>query len=246
MSGYLNVLDNYSIYKKIGSGGSSKVYIARSNQYGFLFTLKIVTGDKNILKSGEYEAKILNYLSTYGDCKKNILCFYDAIISQDNIYIATEYINGWDLSMTTFISSELPTIFYNIAIALQRIHNAGVLHNDLKEQNIMIRPDNSIVIIDFGGSCVSSLSLAKKIGISDCKKSSHYYTVGYVAPEYLNEILTAKSDIYSIGIVFKKITLKTLGKIPDVYYQLIEGMTRSDYKKRWNLEDILSYLKSMI
>ena len=130
----------------------------------------------------------------------NIVKIYDLGVSDDHAHIAMEYLSGGDLKQKIQRGiDERDAVDYilQIAGALARVHQVGVLHRDLKPGNIMLRQDGSIALIDFG------LAKRMRLNLELTDDGEIFGTPYYMSPEqgHANEV-DARSDIYSLGIIF--------------------------------------------
>jgi serine/threonine-protein kinase PpkA len=125
---------------------------------------------------------------------------YDYGVHQGREFLAMEYFPCGDLKQRLLHPLELSeAVRYarRIAVALRVVHSAGMLHRDLKPPNVMLRPDGSVVLIDFG--------LAKRVN-SDTRSTAVGVLRGspyYMSPEQVQgRPLDARSDQYALGVVF--------------------------------------------
>ena len=135
----------------------------------------------------------------------NVVKIYDSFMLQDRFYIVMELVKGlnieqWVTQNGKFDEQGAAKCMVSILDAMQYVHEQQVVHRDLKPSNIMIRPDGSICLLDFG--------IAKDMSLV-AKGSSHttaYGTVigsdGYMSPEQaMGDTIDYRSDIYSLGCV---------------------------------------------
>ena len=123
--------------------------------------------------------------------------FYGAYIdSAGKLYILLERIEGQTLANyleNTPSSSEARRILLEVSRALRVIHRRGYLHRDISSSNIMISPDGSVKLLDFG---------AMKQSEAGQFSSTHLFTPGYAAPEILRAEYSEQSDLYALGILW--------------------------------------------
>jgi serine/threonine-protein kinase PpkA len=128
------------------------------------------------------------------------VCIYDLGVADDHAYIAMEHFPAGDLRerMKKPLTPAMAVGYlYQIASALEAIHSVGVLHRDLKPANIMLRPDGTVSLIDFG------LAKANENDISLTGTREIFGTPYYMSPEQGHaEVIDARSDLYSLGVVF--------------------------------------------
>jgi serine/threonine protein kinase len=130
----------------------------------------------------------------------NIVKIYDLGVADDHAHIAMEYLDAGDLRQRIserIMAAAAVKYVREIASALARIHEVGILHRDLKPGNIMLRRDNSIALIDFG--------LAKRLRLHmEITGSGEIFgTPYYMSPEQGHgNPVDERSDIYSLGVIF--------------------------------------------
>ena len=130
----------------------------------------------------------------------NIVKNYDLGVADDHADIAMEYLDAGDLRQRInekIYANVAVNYLREIASALARIHEVGILHRDLKPGNIMLRRDNSIALIDFG--------LAKRLRLQmEITGSGEIFgTPYYMSPEQGHgNPVDQRSDIYSLGVIF--------------------------------------------
>ena len=189
---------HYNIIEKLGEGGMGVVYKAEDIKLKRLVALKFlpphITSSKEDLARFNQEAQaaaILNH--------PNICTVYAIEESNDRQFISMEYIDGTTLSKKISDSplkiNEAISYALQMGDALQEAHSNGIVHRDIKTENIMVNSKNQIKVMDFG--------LAKLKGsIKITKVSSTVGTLAYMAPEQIQGIdVDARSDIFSFGVV---------------------------------------------
>jgi serine/threonine protein kinase len=144
------------------------------------------------------------FIREYGILSKlshaNVVKIYDQGFTDEHVYIAMEYFSGGDLKTRIEAGIEpeqVVTIFAQMVKGLEAIHATGVVHRDLKPQNIMFRADDSLAILDFG---------IAKIASEETQLTEHGQVFGtpyYMSPEQgTGSKLDARSDLYSAGVIF--------------------------------------------
>ncbi|HPU45956.1 MAG TPA: protein kinase, partial [Thermoclostridium sp.] len=195
------VLGNrYSILSEIGSGGMARVYKAQDRYLQRHVAVKILKDefkhDADFLKRFEKEAQAAASLT-----HPNIVQIYDVGTDNGNYYIVMELVEG--ITLKEYIKKvgaldwkEAVSITIQICSALSKAHSRGIVHRDIKPQNILITSDGIPKVTDFGIARAASADTATmKL---DTIGSVHYSSPEQVCGGYIDE----KSDIYSIGVTF--------------------------------------------
>ncbi len=189
----------YRIISRIGDGGMSIVYKAEDLILERLVAVKVLrsefSSDESFIRRFRREAEAVAGLSD-----PNIVSIYDIGEEEELHYIVMEFVDG--LTLKTYIQQYAPIpsrdaifILKQIATALQHAHEQGLVHRDIKPQNILIDDQDHVKITDFGiALAVSSATITFTNSIMG---SAHY-----LSPEQAKgQKATAKSDIYAFGIV---------------------------------------------
>lgn len=210
MDKYLGTMldDRYEILEVIGTGGMAVVYKAMCHRLNRYVAVKILrdelANDEEFRKRFQTEAQAVAMLS-----HPNIVSVYDVSHSDGVEYIVMELIEGVTLMQYMKKKGALgwkEALHFAVQIskALEHAHEKGIVHRDIKPQNIMIIKDGTIKVADFG---IAALESAQE------KKSDQ--TVGsvhYIAPEQARgEQPDPRSDIYSLGVVMYEMLT---GKMP--------------------------------
>jgi len=209
----------YEIRSLIGAGGMGEVYLAHDAQLQRPVALKVLAGevrdDEDLRKRLEQEARAASALN-----HPNILTVYDIGRLGDDHFIATEYVDGVTLRQRMQRAeasvNEVLDIAIQIASALAAAEAAGLVHRDIKPDNIMLRVDGYVKLLDFG--------LARTSGDSAWREKSQPNvvrgTVFYMSPEQLRGmVLDSRSDIWSTGVVLYELIT---GRLP------FEGVNAAD------------------
>ena len=199
----------YEVIKKIGEGGSSKVYKVKEKSTGEIRVMKEV--NKSKLPNVKYfktEIKILAMLD-----HPNILRLFEVFEDQKNFYLITELCTGGHLlsrmSKNHYREKEAAKLMEKIISAVAYCHEKGICHRDLKPQNILFcdeTPNSQLKIVDFGISKIYDPSLSSlKEELNDINKNkkmtSQIGTRYYLSPEAIKGSYTEKCDIWSLGII---------------------------------------------
>ncbi|MCJ7684678.1 MAG: serine/threonine protein kinase, partial [Desulfobacteraceae bacterium] len=199
----------YEIIEELGKGGMGKVYRVFDNKIEAEVALKLVrpeiAADKKTVERFKNELKLARDIT-----HKNVCRMYDLNEEQGTHYITMEYISGGDLKRFIKRSKQLGistaiSIAKQICEGLAEAHELGVVHRDLKPNNIMIDDNRNARIMDFG--IARSLSTKGLTG-----KGVMIGTPEYMAPEQVEgKDVDQRSDIYSLGIILYEMVT---GRVP--------------------------------
>ncbi len=184
--------NRYNVIKEIGRGGMSVVYLAVSNdQLQQYRAIKIVKYEMIAGDSVLHEARILKDLEHDG-IPRVIEIYNDAEAKQ--LYLIQEYVAGMNLKRVRAISGKISEVvllkwFKELATILSYIHDRGVIHGDIKPENIMLTKEGKLKLIDFG------------ISFNDKNKAKRAYSNYYASPEqHSGEKIDVRSEVYSLAI----------------------------------------------
>src|SRR5271156_2864586 len=220
--------DRYEIMGVLGQGGMGAVYKARDRELDRLIALKVIrpelATDPAILARFKQEL-ILSRNITH----KNVVRIYDLGEAEGIRFITMEYVDGEDLRTLLrrsrkFSPQEAISVVEQVCRALDSAHSEGVIHRDLKPQNIMRDKHGRIVVMDFG--------LARSLGESGMTQTGAIVgTMEYMSPEQaMGGALDQRSDIFSVGLIFFELLT---GKAPyhaDTAIASLMKRTREDAK----------------
>jgi len=191
-------ISHYKILEKLGEGGMGEVYLAEDTKLKRKVALKFLpreyTKDKQVKERFEREAQAAAALN-----HPNIVTIHEINEHEDQTYIAMEYVEGNTLKdkipSGPLLLTEVLEFTKQICEGLQKAHDAGIVHRDIKPQNIIINQDGQVKILDFG--------LAKLKGVSQLtKESSTLGTIHYLSPEQaLGKDVDHRTDIWSLGVI---------------------------------------------
>ena len=197
-----NMIGNrYIVSKLIGEGGMADVYLAIDSVLKRQVAIKVLRGELNDdpvnLKRFQREANAITNLS-----HPNIVEVYDVGEESNRNYIVMEYVPGKTLKQLikargALHPDEAINIMKQLVSATSHAHRNGIIHRDIKSQNVLIKDDGTVKLSDFG--IASTSESQQQLTQTDTVMGS----VHYLAPELARgHQATVQSDIYSLGIVF--------------------------------------------
>jgi serine/threonine protein kinase len=201
-------IPGYRRARLLARGSVSQLYVAESEKAGILVVLKVTPSRRD--ESGVDQA-FARFLQEYEIAQRvhhpNIVRLYELGVADDHAYLAMEYFQHGDLRrrMRAGISpSEALNFTSQVARALGALHDAGILHRDLKPGNVMLRVDEQVALIDFG------LAKHEALEFEITDTGLIFGTPHYMSPEQGHgQELDARSDIYSLGVMlFEMLTGK--------------------------------------
>jgi tetratricopeptide (TPR) repeat protein len=190
----------YAVLKKLGEGGKGLVYKARDTALNRVVAIKML---KSAVLGGEAYSRFMREAQAVAKLNHpNIVSIYDIGKEDDKQFFVLEFVDGMSLRELVGTYPEgkcdIPTVLrigIDICGALQYAHSQGVLHRDVKPENILITEEGIAKLMDFG--------LAKMVGQSSITQEGTIVgTVAYIAPEIaLGKGADIRSDLYSFGAV---------------------------------------------
>ena len=202
MMNYLNkvISGRYEIQDIIGVGGMANVYKAFDRVENRYVAVKILKEqfleDEELRQRFKNESKAIAVMS-----HPNIVKVFDVNFGEELLYIVMEHVEGINLKeyiqhRKSVDSKETLHIVMQILRALQHAHDKGIIHRDIKPQNILLLQNGTIKVTDFG------IARFNRGDVKTPEDTSAIGSVHYVSPEQVRgEYTDAKSDVYSVGIV---------------------------------------------
>lgn len=200
---------HYEIRTLLGVGGVGEVYLAQDTRLGRLVALKLFSffsSNGQDALAFEKEARAASALN-----HPNLLTVYEIGTTDTTVFIASEFVEGQTLrarfSQQPMALHEALNVALQVASALAAAHAKGLIHCDLKPENIMLRPDGLVKVLDFGlarwaphGSGeIPANGTAKQVSRRVAEISG---TIGYLAPELLGGLAPdSRTDLWSFGVM---------------------------------------------
>jgi len=192
--------DRYEIIALLGQGGMGAVYKARDTELDRLVAIKLIRPDlasnPEILRRFKQELILAREVT-----HRNVIRIFDLSQSQGLKFITMEFVEGRDLRALLRERGKLPPeeavrIISQVCRALESAHAAGVVHRDLKPQNIMLDPKDRVYVMDFG--------IAHSLETPGMTQTGALMgTPEYMSPEQAKGIkVDARSDLFALGIIF--------------------------------------------
>ena len=182
----------------IGEGGTAHVYLASRERDDEPLVVKILRSE--VTANGKSLARFMEEYALVQRVKSpHVARIYDHGTAQEHAYLVMEFFEGGDLQKRlggkALAPAECLRLFRQLMMALGDIHEKGVLHRDLKPQNLMFRDDGTLAIVDFG--------IAKHIDAIDMTGAGEILgTPRYMSPEQVQgKTLDLRTDIYSAGVL---------------------------------------------
>lgn len=200
-------VSHYRIIEKIGSGGMGEVYLAEDTELHRKVALKFLppgySSDPDVFARFRREAQAAAALD-----HPNIITIHQVAMHEDRPYIVMAHVEG--LPLGDYVSRKKPSLKAILDLAIQigeglaKAHGAGVVHRDLKPDNILVDDDGRPKILDFG--------LAKQAGVTKItQEASTLGTIYYMSPEQTRgEDVDHRSDIFSLGTVLYEMLTRHL------------------------------------
>lgn len=190
--------DRYEILEQIGSGGMANVYKALCHRLNRLVAIKILKSD--LADNADFRRRFHDESQAVAQLSHaNIVSVYDVSTNPDTEYIVMELIDGITLKQYMERRGRMDWreslhFITQIMRGLSHAHSRGIIHRDIKPQNIMVLRDGSVKVADFGIACLAD---ASQTLTQEALGSVHY-----ISPEQARgDRIDARSDIYSAGVV---------------------------------------------
>jgi serine/threonine protein kinase/Tfp pilus assembly protein PilF len=228
-------IGSYEVQRLLGRGGMGEVYLAEDKDLGRKVALKFLTS--SLLEDAWAKRRLIKEAQAVAMLDHPNICPVHGIEEIDNRhFIVMQYIEGSPLSQLIEDKATTPeqvlSLSRQMASAIAEAHAHGIVHRDIKPQNMMVTPAGQLKVLDFGLAKISQPTAGALGAINDPSQFSQLGliagTVAYMSPEQLRaERLDARTDIFSLG---------------SVLYELIEG--RHPFARANQADTILAILSS--
>jgi serine/threonine-protein kinase len=200
-------LGHYRIVSKLGAGGMGEVWLAEDTRLKRKVALKLLLGELTAdavrVRRFEQEAQAASALS-----HPNIITVYDIGECEAGRFIVMELVAGRTLRRVIAEDNSLETLLtlgQQMAKALSAAHTAGITHRDIKPDNIMVRDDGYVKVLDFGLARLRPATESDSEAATLAQQTTPgtvMGTVAYMSPEQARgEIVSHPSDVFALGIV---------------------------------------------
>ncbi len=223
-------IGDYQVERSIGRGGRGEVFLAKDTHFGRPVALKLLrvdfssAGDR--IRRFQQEARAVSALN-----HPNIVTIYEVAQSEDCQFIISEYIEG--LTLREVINNFNPQrgmkldqaleITMQVGSAIAVTHQGGIIHGNIKPENVMMRRDGAVKVLDFGMTNLSVFSdgpEVRSISLSGSTTGILLGAISYLSPEQVRgRGVDLRTDIFSLGVVLSEMMT---GRKP------FEGVTAGD------------------
>ena len=191
-------LVGYKIIRNLARTRRSSVYLAFSEPLGQEVVLKLMDRPSADEDDRTYQRFKREYSFTVELESPRLARIFDFGETDDTAYIVMEYFPEGDLKQRMagpILPKQAVRYIYQICEALETIHAQGIIHRDLKPSNVMLRPDDSLALIDFG---LAHFSHATRLtGIREIQGTPHYLSPEQAGGEQVDQ----RSDLYGLGVI---------------------------------------------
>jgi serine/threonine protein kinase/Tfp pilus assembly protein PilF len=203
-----SIINQYKILSAIGKGGMGEVFLAQDTKLDRKVALKILppefADDADRMSRFVREAKSASALN-----HPNIITIYEIGEAAGTHFIATEFIDGKTLSEYAKANplnyESALEIAIQVASALEEAHQAGIVHRDIKPDNVMVRANGLVKILDFGIAKLSGLAMTDEEAATAIQSTSPGMVIGtanYMSPEQAKgRDVDGRTDIFSFGVM---------------------------------------------
>src|SRR3984957_12585944 len=189
----------YHVRSRIAHGGMATVYLATDTRLDGEVALKVMHAD--LARDAEFVDRFIGEAKSVAQLShQNIVAVFDQGADGDYLFLAMEYVPGRTLRALMrergwFTWQEALGIMDPILAGLAAAHRAGIVHRDVKPENVLTPPDGRVKVVDFGLARASA-------AVGNTRAGQIIGSVAYIAPEQVTGALTdARTDVYSAGVL---------------------------------------------
>lgn len=221
-----STIGEYRLVEKLGEGGMGEVYQGVHSKIGRVVAVKILS---QAVHGQEFVERFLNEARIQGGLQhNNIVTLYDFLEYNGQPCIIMEYIEGQTLTDCVRAWGGLPLAdairyFQSIVEAIDYVHSRGIVHRDIKSNNVKITPSGQVKLLDFG---------IAKSGASPALTVTGAFvgTLQYLSPEQLvGGVADVRSDIWSLGVLLYEMTTSHLPFDANTIGELCQKITKASY-----------------
>src|SRR5579884_520093 len=210
-------IGRYVVIGRLGHGGMGEVYAARDPDLDRSVAVKLLLA--SVADRSIHEARAASALN-----HPNIVTVYEVIPAASGVAIVMELVDG--MALRHLCGSQLPVdqaahLGEQIARALAAAHARGIVHCDIKPENLMVRLDGFIKVLDFG--------LSRDLGFTASTSARAAGTLRYMSPEQSRgEAPTPESDVFSLGIVLYELTTGTHPFASESIFDVLQSLNHGE------------------
>jgi eukaryotic-like serine/threonine-protein kinase len=212
----------YRVERTIGSGGMALVVLARDTELDRPVAIKLLA--ENLARDAEFRRRFVREARlAAGLAHPNVARIFDAGEDGDRPYIVMEHVEGETLADVLARRGRVPPdeavrLAIQACAGLQHAHDTGLVHRDVKPQNLLLRDDGTLKLVDFGIARAAETTRLTQAG-------TILGTAAYLAPEQAaGDEVTSAADVYSLGVVLYELLT---GRTPYTFETLAELADRS-------------------
>jgi serine/threonine protein kinase len=201
-------ISHYKILKKLGEGGMGEVYLAEDTELHRKVALKFLS--LHLASDADFKARFKREAQAAAALNHpNIITIHEVAEYEGRSFIAMEYVEGGSLR-TLLAENELPAgkvigLTMQICEGLSKAHEAGIVHRDMKPDNILVDKDGRVKILDFG------LAKLKTAATQLTKADTTMGTIYYISPEQAQGAeVDQRSDLFSLGVILYELLTRQL------------------------------------